>query len=47
MLHTDRPYFKDRIRIDKEGFVPAPTKSGLGYEIDRNVLENLTKKIEH
>ena len=44
---TDRPYFKDQIRIDKEGYVPAPTKPGLGYEIDRNVLDNLTKKIEH
>ena len=43
---TDRPYFKDQIRIDKEGFVPAPTRPGLGYEIDRNVLDNLTKKIE-
>ena len=43
---TDRPYFKDRIRIDKEGYVPAPTKPGLGYEIDRNVLDNLTKRIE-
>jgi L-alanine-DL-glutamate epimerase-like enolase superfamily enzyme len=43
---TDRPYFKDRIRIDKEGYVPAPTKPGLGYEIDRNVLDNLTKHIE-
>jgi L-alanine-DL-glutamate epimerase-like enolase superfamily enzyme len=43
---TDRPYFKDQIRIDKEGYVPAPTKPGLGYEIDRNVLDNLTKTIE-
>ena len=43
---TDRPYFKDRIRIDKGGFVPAPTKPGLGYEIDRNVLDNLTMKIQ-
>jgi L-alanine-DL-glutamate epimerase-like enolase superfamily enzyme len=43
---TDRPYFKDQIRIDKDGYVPAPTKPGLGYEIDRNVLDNLTKRIE-
>jgi len=43
---TDRPYFKDQIRIDKEGYVPAPTKPGLGYEIDRNVLDNLTKTVE-
>ncbi|MGO8734342.1 MAG: mandelate racemase/muconate lactonizing enzyme family protein [Terriglobia bacterium] len=43
---TDRPYFKDQIRIDKEGYVPAPTKPGLGYEIDRNVLDNLMKTVE-
>jgi L-alanine-DL-glutamate epimerase-like enolase superfamily enzyme len=43
---TDRPYFKDQIRIDKDGYVPAPTKPGLGYEIDRNVLDNLTKTVE-
>jgi len=43
---TDQPYFKDRIRIDKDGYVPAPTKPGLGYEIDRNVLDNLTLRIE-
>jgi L-alanine-DL-glutamate epimerase-like enolase superfamily enzyme len=43
---TDRPYFKDLIRIDKEGYVPAPRKPGLGYEIDRSVLDNQTKRIE-
>ena len=43
---TDQPFFKDRIRIDKEGYVPAPTKPGLGYEIDFSVLDNLTKTIE-
>ena len=43
---TDRPYFKDKIRIDKEGYVPAPTKPGLGYEIDRGELDNLVKTIE-
>ena len=43
---TDRPYFKDQVRIDKEGYVPAPTKPGLGYEIDRSVLDNQTKRIE-
>jgi len=43
---TDLPYFKDKIRIDQDGYVPAPTKPGLGYEIDRSVLDNLTVKIE-
>jgi L-alanine-DL-glutamate epimerase-like enolase superfamily enzyme len=42
---TDRPYFKDRIRIDEKGYVRAPTKPGLGYEIDLNVLDNLTKTV--
>ncbi len=42
---TDRPYFKDQIRIDKEGYVPAPTKPGLGYEIDYDRLHDLTKNI--
>ncbi len=42
----DRPYMKDRIRIAKDGYVDAPTKPGLGYEIDRGVLDKITKKIE-
>jgi L-alanine-DL-glutamate epimerase-like enolase superfamily enzyme len=42
----DRPYMKDRIRVAKDGYVYAPTKPGLGYEIDRNVLDNITKSIE-
>jgi len=43
---TDRPYFKDRIRIDKEGYVPAPVKPGLGYEIRYDVLHDLTRTLE-
>lgn len=42
----DRPYMKDHIRIAKDGYVYAPAKPGLGYEIDRNVLDNITKRIE-
>ncbi len=42
----DRPYMKDRIRVAKDGYVYAPTKPGLGYEIDRNVLDNTTKRID-
>jgi L-alanine-DL-glutamate epimerase-like enolase superfamily enzyme len=41
----DRPYMKDRIRIAKDGFVDAPTKPGLGYELDRDVLDRMTKNI--
>ena len=43
---TDRPYFKDKLRIDKDGYVPAPAKPGLGYEIDYNVLHNMTEHIQ-
>jgi L-alanine-DL-glutamate epimerase-like enolase superfamily enzyme len=43
---SDRPYILDKIRIDKDGYVPAPTKPGLGYEIDRAALEKLTVRID-
>jgi len=43
---SDRPYIKDKIRIDKDGYVPAPTKPGLGYELDRDALDRLTKRID-
>jgi L-alanine-DL-glutamate epimerase-like enolase superfamily enzyme len=43
---TDQPFFKDKIRIDKDGYVPAPTKPGLGYELDRAVLDNMTVRID-
>jgi L-alanine-DL-glutamate epimerase-like enolase superfamily enzyme len=43
---SDRPYIKDKIRIDKDGYVPAPTKPGLGYEIDHNALDKLVKTVE-
>jgi L-alanine-DL-glutamate epimerase-like enolase superfamily enzyme len=44
--NSDRAYIKDPIRIDKDGYVPAPTKPGLGYEIDRAALDKLTKRID-
>jgi L-alanine-DL-glutamate epimerase-like enolase superfamily enzyme len=43
---SDRPYIHDRIRIDKDGYVPAPVKPGLGYELDRPALEKLTVRID-
>lgn len=43
---SDRPYIKDRIRIDSDGNVPAPTKPGLGYELDRDALEKMIKRID-
>ena len=46
MGSADRPYFKDKLRIDKDGYVPAPVKPGLGYEIDRGVLDNMMLRVE-
>lgn len=42
----DRPYFKDKIRVAKDGYVYAPTKPGIGYEIDRDVLDRMTKEVQ-
>ena len=39
-------YMKDRIRIAQDGYVYAPKKQGLGYEIDRDALDKLTIRIE-
>lgn len=44
--YADRPYHKDKFRIDKEGYVHAPTEPGLGYPIDRDALDKITKRIE-
>jgi L-alanine-DL-glutamate epimerase-like enolase superfamily enzyme len=46
MGSTDRPYFKDQLRIDKDGYVPAPRKPGLGYEFDYNALHNMMDHVE-
>ena len=43
---SDRVYVKDRIRIAEDGYVYAPTKPGLGYEIDRDVLDRITVRID-
>jgi len=43
---TDRPFFKDRLRIDKDGYMPAPVKPGLGYEFDRGVLDKMMLRVE-
>jgi L-alanine-DL-glutamate epimerase-like enolase superfamily enzyme len=43
--YTDRPYFKYKFRIDNEGYVLAPTEPGLGYPIDRDELDKVTKQI--
>ncbi len=43
---SDRPYMKDRFRVNPDGYVYAPTKPGLGYEIDRDALDKLLVKID-
>jgi L-alanine-DL-glutamate epimerase-like enolase superfamily enzyme len=42
----DRPYIKDPVRIAADGYVYAPTKPGLGCEINHNALDNMTKRID-
>ena len=42
----DHPWMKDRIRVAADGFVHAPTKPGLGYEIDRAALDRATVRVE-
>jgi L-alanine-DL-glutamate epimerase-like enolase superfamily enzyme len=41
-----QPYVKDAIRIASDGYVYAPTKPGLGYEIDRAALDKAITQIE-
>jgi L-alanine-DL-glutamate epimerase-like enolase superfamily enzyme len=43
--YTDRSYFKYKFRIDNDGYVPAPTEPGLGYPIDRDELDKVTKQV--
>lgn len=43
---TDREYLKHKFRIDENGYVNAPTEPGLGYPLDRDALDNMTKKID-
>ena len=43
---SDRPYVKDRFRVAKDGYVYAPTKPGLGIELDRAMLERVTVRID-
>jgi len=38
---------KDKFRIDADGYVRAPTKPGLGYELDRDAVDRFTTRIDH
>jgi L-alanine-DL-glutamate epimerase-like enolase superfamily enzyme len=42
---VDRPY-QAQFRIEKDGYVLAPTEPGLGYPIDHNALDKIMKKID-
>jgi L-alanine-DL-glutamate epimerase-like enolase superfamily enzyme len=44
--YADRPYHKDKFRVDKDGYIAAPTAPGLGYPIDRDELDKMTKRID-
>ena len=41
-----QPYMKDVIRIAPDGYVHAPSKPGLGYEIDHAALDKAIVRIE-
>jgi len=43
--YTDRPYLKNKFRIDADSYVLAPTDPGLGLPIDRDGLDKVTKQI--
>jgi L-alanine-DL-glutamate epimerase-like enolase superfamily enzyme len=43
---SDRPYMKDKFRIDAQGYVHAPTKPGLGYELDRDAVDRFTARVD-
>ena len=40
------PYIKDSITVAEDGYVYAPTKPGLGYEIDRDKLEDMLTRVD-
>jgi L-alanine-DL-glutamate epimerase-like enolase superfamily enzyme len=44
--YADRVYHKDKFRIDADGYVHAPTAPGLGYPLDRDALDKVTKRID-
>jgi len=43
---SDRSYVKDKFRVEKDGYVHASPKPGLGIELDRAELDRLTQKID-
>jgi L-alanine-DL-glutamate epimerase-like enolase superfamily enzyme len=43
---SDLAFIKDKFRITPDGYVEAPKKPGLGYEIDRDALDKFTVSID-
>lgn len=44
-LH-DRPYHKFKYRIDKDGYIPAPTGPGLSCPLDRDALDKMLVRVD-
>jgi L-alanine-DL-glutamate epimerase-like enolase superfamily enzyme len=44
--NTDRPFYKNKFRIDADGYVHASTAPGIGNPIDQDALDNITARIE-
>jgi L-alanine-DL-glutamate epimerase-like enolase superfamily enzyme len=43
---TDRAYLKHKFRLDKDGYVNAPSGPGLGMELDRDALDKMMLRID-
>jgi L-alanine-DL-glutamate epimerase-like enolase superfamily enzyme len=46
MEYIDRPYLRDKIRIDADGYVQAPTDPGMGYPLNRDAMDKLLVRID-
>jgi L-alanine-DL-glutamate epimerase-like enolase superfamily enzyme len=44
--YADRPYHKDKFRVDADGYIMAPTAPGLGYPLDRDALDKMTTRVD-
>ena len=44
--YADRAFYKDKFRIDADGYVHAPTAPGLGYPLDMDALDKMTLRID-
>jgi len=44
--YADRPYVKEKFRVDADGYVLAPTAPGLGYPLDMAVVDKLMIRVD-